>query len=124
MAVACRFRRIEAEAAAPLHMLLGSTASAARRSVRPAPQRFGSMKALHARLPTIQPPIATDRRFLSAQLAARPAPPAAPGPMPLPAEIVKTLDVAAALGACSQASVGQHAAERRRRKPSMPRCLL
>ena len=102
----------------PLHFLAG-TASAAH-PTRPAPPKFGSLKALTARLPQVQRADGAQRRFLSAQLAARPACAAPQGPMPLPAGIIGALAAAPALASCARVTAS-NSTGRRRRKASVPR---
>ena len=115
----CRYRRVQLEAAVPLHLLAGGVSAA--RPVRPAPPRFGSLKALTARLPQTARAEGAPRPFLSAQLAARPPCAGPGGPMPLPGPIVSALAAAPALASSNQVQARARPLQRQRRKASKPR---
>jgi len=115
----CRYRRVQLEAAVPLHLLAGAVSAA--RPTRPAPPRFGSLKALTARLPQVASADGAQCPFLSAQLAARPPCAAPRGPMPLPRPIASALAAAPALASSDHMKAHARIVQRQRRKASRPR---
>ena len=88
---------------------------------RTAPQRFGSVKALLRRLPNVKLGDVVRRRFLSAQLAARPPRAAPRGLMPMPAAVVRRLAAVPELSVSTRIRQGRRPAQQCRRKPTTPR---